>query len=96
MPRKDIIKEIMTPVSFIKVAVLENAIEFQVVTSILEERQIPHRIRSFHDTAYDGLFQFQKGWGEIYAPEAYKEDIINIVEEIRTQDPLAQDENIVK
>jgi len=34
-----------------KVDVLENEIEAQLLESILNERGIPHRIRSYHDTA---------------------------------------------
>ena len=75
----------MDSLPFIKVAALENGIEEQIIAVILKEQQIPYRIRSFHDTAYDGLFQVQKGWGEIYAPADCKADIIHIIEEIRAQ-----------
>jgi len=34
---------------FIKITVLENRIEAQLIDSILSEKNIPHRIRSFHD-----------------------------------------------
>ena len=40
---------------YIKVTVLENEIEAQLLDSILTERDIPHIMRSYHDTAYDGL-----------------------------------------
>jgi hypothetical protein len=70
---------------FSKIGVLENIIEAQVVESILLEQAIPHRIRSFYDTAYDGLFQLQKGWGEIYAPPSYHEEIREIIHAIRSQ-----------
>ena len=53
---------------FINIAILENIIEAQLIDSILNEQNIPHMIRSFYDTAYDGLFQFQMGWGELCAP----------------------------
>ena len=69
---------------FIKIIILENAIEAQVIGSILEQHQIPHRIRSFYDTAYNGLFQVQKGWGELSAPEAYKQEILLIVNDIQS------------
>ncbi len=46
---------------YVKISILESIVESQIVTSILEEEGIPYRIRSYHDTAYDGLFQFQKG-----------------------------------
>ena len=49
--------------AYVKVDILENEIEAQLLDSILNERNIPHHIQSYHDTAYDGLFQAQKGWG---------------------------------
>lgn len=72
--------------TFEKIAVIENIIEAQVIESILLERQIPFRIKSFHDTAYNGLFQFQKGWGELYAPIEREEEILEIVDGVRTGD----------
>jgi hypothetical protein len=69
---------------FIKIAALESTIEAQLAESILEERSIPHRIRSFHDTAYDGLFQLQRGWGELLAPEGFRDDIEEILESLRS------------
>ena len=70
---------------FINVAILENIIEAQLIDSILNEQNIPHMIRSFHDTAYDGLFQFQMGWGEICAPLSYKQEIIDILNDVRSK-----------
>jgi len=72
--------------TYIKITGLENIVEAQLMESILKEKAIPHRIRSFHDTAYDGLFQFQKGWGEIYAPEEMKEEILDIMAVVRAQE----------
>jgi len=69
--------------AFVKIANIENLIEAQVLESALKEREIPYRLRSFHDTAYDGLFQFQKGWGEIYAPIDRKEEILEIIDSNR-------------
>jgi hypothetical protein len=70
---------------FINIAILENVIEAQLITSILDEHEIPHRIRSFHDTAYDGLFQFQMGWGALFAPLSNKEKILEILNDIRSK-----------
>lgn len=72
--------------TFIKIAVLESMIEAQLMGSILRERHVHHRIRSYHDTAYDGLFQVQKGWGEIRAPLAFKEQILEVLDSIRSTD----------
>ena len=70
---------------YIKITGLENSIEAQLIESILSEKKIPYRIRSFHDTAYDGLFQFQKGWGELYAPLKLKGEILEIIENVRAE-----------
>ncbi|MDZ7699648.1 MAG: hypothetical protein U5R49_22875 [Deltaproteobacteria bacterium] len=66
-----------------KIATLDNEFEAQLLASILEEREIPHRLRSYHDTAFDGLFQTQKGWGVVQAPDAYRNEIREIIADIR-------------
>jgi len=71
-------------VEYIRITSVENAIEAQLLGSILTEHNIPHRIHSFHDTAYDGLFQVQKGWGMIMAPEQYRPAIMDILNDIRS------------
>ncbi|MFO7707076.1 MAG: hypothetical protein R6V84_02800 [Desulfobacterales bacterium] len=70
---------------FIKIAVLENLIEAQLLGSILTQYEIPHRLRSYHDTAYDGLFQMQKGWGEISGPPGVRQQILDALAEVRSQ-----------
>ena len=69
---------------YIKIVVLENGIEAQLIGSILDQRDIPYRIRSYHDTAYDGLFQFQKGWGKLMAPQSHRQEILAVVEDVRS------------
>ena len=69
---------------FIKIAALENVIEAQMISSMLDQWNIPHRLRSYHDTAYDGLFQFQKGWGDLYAPQSHEQEILKALENIRS------------
>ena len=66
-----------------KVAILENDIEAQLLGQILTEEGIDHILRTYHDFAYDGLFQFQKGWGEIRAPGARRDEIVDILAKIR-------------
>ncbi|MGD9022957.1 MAG: hypothetical protein PVJ62_04170 [Deltaproteobacteria bacterium] len=70
--------------AFTKIDVIESEIEAQLLGSILNEREIPHHIQSYHDTAYDGLYQTQKGWGQISAPAVWSEEIQGILSEIRT------------
>lgn len=74
----------MTPTAdYEKLATLDNEFEAQLLESILKERGIPYRLRSYHDTAFDGLFQTQKGWGVVLAPQAYTDEILEIVSDIR-------------
>jgi hypothetical protein len=68
---------------FVRAAVLDNDIEAQLVDSILHDRGIPHVMQSYHDTAYDGLFQTQRGWGQINAPSECREEILEVVTEVR-------------
>jgi hypothetical protein len=69
-----------------KIVVLENEIEAQLMDSILIEHNIPHRMRSYHDSAYDGIFQAQKGWGHVEAPLRYKEEILAIHADLPVKD----------
>lgn len=64
-----------------KILSLSSEIEAIKIKEILDGNQIPHMIRSFHDTAYDGLFQNQYGWGALEADEAYEERILNLLKD---------------
>jgi len=68
---------------YVKAATLENQIESQVVSGLLAERGIAHRIQSFQDTAYDGLFQLQKGWGALYVSETDIAEVQELLAQIR-------------
>ena len=78
---------------FKKAAILENEFEAQLVGSILVEREIPHRLRSYHDTAFDGLFQTQKGWGIVSSPEEHHQEIKEILADLRLGDSADSEEN---
>lgn len=69
--------------SYQKVINLENEDEARLLGSILEERAVPHLIRSYYDTAFDGLYQSQKGWGIVSAPESYHQEIREIISDLR-------------
>lgn len=75
-----------------KIAVLENAIQAQLLDDILNQRNIPHMMRSYYDSAYNGLFQLSKGWGHVEAPEKYKGEILEIIKNLsqcKNDDPSA-------
>ena len=70
---------------FKKVVVLENMIEAELFETMLKEQEIPHLIRSYHDSAYDGLFQAQMGWGHVEAPEDQRDVIVKMLAGLRAQ-----------
>jgi len=69
--------------NYTQILTLENEMEAQRITAILEEEKIPHVIRSYHDSMYDGIFQAQRGWGALEAPEQYAEKITSIYEKMK-------------
>ena len=71
----------------IRIAVLESLAEAQVLGAALEEQGIPHVMRSYHDSALDGLFQSQQGWGLVEAVEEFRPAILAVLEEIRRSSP---------
>jgi hypothetical protein len=64
---------------------LDNEIEARLLSSLLEEESIPHFLRSYHDSAYDGIFQAQMGWGRIEADVRYHERIRELLGDMREQ-----------
>lgn len=66
-----------------KILVLRNEAEARLLEAILEERKIPHFMKSYHDRAYDGIFQVQLGWGQVDAPPEYREEIEAIYADLK-------------
>ncbi len=59
-----------------------NEIEAGLVTSHLDDEGIPYQLISNHDSAYDGIFQVQMGWGHLLAPAEYAEEIRQIYDDL--------------
>jgi len=69
----------------VRITDLNNEFEAKFLEEILTEKKIPHLIRSYHDSVYDGLWQMQSSWGHIEAPEEYMQEILNIYNELSQQ-----------
>jgi hypothetical protein len=65
-----------------KILVLYNEFEAKLLGEILTGKNIPYVIKSYHDSAYDGLWQSQFGWGHLEAPEEYKAEILKVYSEM--------------
>ena len=62
-----------------KIISLSSEIEAIRIKEILDSNEIPYLVRSFHDLAYDGLFQNQYGWGVLEANESDEKRILDLV-----------------
>jgi len=62
----------------VKILTFSNEFEAMLLDGLLTEKNIPHIIRSYHDSAYDGLWQTQTSWGHLEAPEEYANEILEI------------------
>jgi hypothetical protein len=65
----------------IRIMPIGSQIEALKIKEILDENDIPHIIRNFHDSVYDGLFQQQLGWGVLEADEKDENRILELLNE---------------
>jgi hypothetical protein len=70
----------------VRILTFTNEIEARLLESLLKERGIPHIIRSYHDSAYNGLWQTRSAWGCLEANEENREEIMSIFREMSKQD----------
>ncbi|RLA78892.1 MAG: hypothetical protein DRG36_05670 [Deltaproteobacteria bacterium] len=66
-----------------KVTVVENKFEADLIADALSREGIRHLVRSYEDTAYDGIFVLQKGWGAILVAEEDEGRALEIIRELR-------------
>ena len=69
---------------------LSNIAEAHALKALLEDHGIDCMINSFYDSAYDGLWQAQKGWGvlKVLAKDQFKaEDLIDAFLKAKDQSP---------
>jgi hypothetical protein len=62
----------------IKIIEFKNEFEAVRLSDILTDKNIPHFLRTYHDSAYDGLWQATTNWGHLEAPEEFSEEIKQI------------------
>ena len=68
---------------FKKITVAENKFEADLIAQTLHQEGIPCMIRSYHDTAYNGIFIPQKGWAAVMVPEERAKKASEIIAELR-------------
>jgi hypothetical protein len=83
----DSISEEATESSFdqsdmVRIHTVENRFEADLLMQALGEECIPTMLRRFEETAYDGLFVTQMGWGAILVPGDYEVEARSLIEKV--------------
>ncbi|MBS0012147.1 MAG: hypothetical protein KFF49_12100 [Bacteroidales bacterium] len=65
-----------------RILTLDNEFQAQRLREILDVEGIPHIIRSYRGSAFDGLYQETKGWGAVLADEEYEEKILELFKQL--------------
>jgi hypothetical protein len=68
---------------WVKAGTVENRFEGDRISQVLQEAGIPFLIKSFLDTAYDGLYIPQKGWGVVLVSEKDREEAEKLIGEVK-------------
>ena len=76
------IREDLRKKDFVPVMVANNPFEAETVREALEQEGIPVLLRTFEDTAYDGIYVAQKGWGYVEVPKGEKEAAEQIIRDL--------------
>lgn len=66
-----------------KIAVLNSQVEARALEAMLKEQGIPFVLHTYRDSALDGLFQDQDGWGHIEALEDNEAEILAVLQSLR-------------
>ncbi len=64
---------------------LQDQVDASVVETALKEAGIKHVIRTFVDSAYDGIFIPQRGYGDVQVEESDAERAKEIITAVTTQ-----------
>ncbi len=66
-----------------KAGIINNRFEGDRIHQALNEARIPFLIKPFLDTAYDGLYIPQKGWGIVRVPQEDKEEAERLISDVK-------------
>ena len=66
----------------VRIHTVENRFEADLLMQALSEECIPAMLRRFEETAYDGLFITQMGWGAILVPGDYEGEARRLIKNV--------------
>ncbi len=71
---------------YVKILEFDNEFEAGLIKSELDKEDIPYEIISNYDYGFDGIYQFQHGWGFLKAPKNYADEIMKIHSDLKEDD----------
>ncbi|MFO7849053.1 MAG: hypothetical protein R6V67_03745 [Spirochaetia bacterium] len=66
---------------------IDNEIEAKFLETVLKDRDIPYVFISHHDTAFNGIYQMDHGWGYVEVPEERVVETKQLYEEVKRSRP---------
>ena len=66
----------------VRIHTVENRFEADLLIQSLRQEHIPAMLRRFEETAYDGLFVTQMGWGAILVPGDYEKEAASVISRV--------------
>lgn len=70
-----------------KLITLDNRFQADLLTDALGKAEIPFLVKEYKDTAYNGLFVHQKGWGTVMVEETKLEEAQVIMQDLFGDQP---------
>lgn len=70
--------------SLVRVHTLESRFEADLLVDALRQEGVPVLVRCYEETAYDGLFVTQMGWGALLVPAADQEKATDLIQRVLT------------
>jgi len=68
---------------WVKAGIVENRFEGDRISQCLQEAEVPFMVKTFQDTAYNGLYILQKGWAMVLVPDTFVGQAERIIAEVR-------------
>jgi hypothetical protein len=66
---------------FVKVHTVENRFEADQIGEVLKQEGIRFWIKSYMDTAYDGIYVTSKGWGAVWVVAEREDEARSIIDD---------------
>lgn len=66
----------------VRIHTVEHRFEADLLVQALRQENIPVLLRRFEETAYDGLFVTQMGWGALLVPGDYQDEAASVISRV--------------